>query len=59
MNVAGVVAKVVLEQDQQYLISQKESDMIISRQDKDNKEIISACPSLGCSLAFAGPKYSN
>lgn len=57
MNVAGVVAKVVLEQDQQYLISQKESDMIISRQDKDNKEIISACPSLGCSLA--GPKYSN
>lgn len=48
MNVAGVVVKVVLEQDQQYLISQKESDMIISRQDKD-KEIIS---SLGYSLAL-------
>lgn len=49
---AEVVVKMVLEQDQQYLMSQKESDMIISRQDKDNKDIISACPSLGYSLAL-------
>lgn len=51
-NVARVVVKVVLEQDQQYLISQKESDTIISHQDKDNNEIISACPSLDYSLAL-------
>lgn len=50
MNVAGFVVKVILEQNQQSLISQKEGDMIISCQGKDNKKIISACPSLGYSL---------
>lgn len=65
MNVAGVVVKVILEQNQQSLISQKESDMIISCQGKDNKKDYLSLSfirlqfrfAVGC--PFARPKYSN
>lgn len=47
---AVVIVKVVLEQDQQYLISQKESGMIVSAQGKDwTKKDSAVCPSLGYS----------